>query len=448
VNDASNARSTLPHPVLTSAHGDDLVARDPVDRDPVTMQSLRTGAFLSGRWLRLCPFLMLALFILNILVHRQDAAAPTIPFGSDFSEVWAAGVFVLEGKPEKPFDPTSHFDKQRQLFGEHTALFGWCYPPFFLAIAALLAMLPYLIALVLFQVTTGALYLFTMTAILRRRGFVLAVALFPGVLVNAVHGQNGFLSAALIGSALWLLDRRAIAAGLLFGLMAYKPQFGLMIPLALAAGGHWRTIFAAAATLVVMILATLAAFGPDTWFAFKDSLEWTRTVVLEQGSTGFYKLESVFAAARLYGAPVPLAYTVQGLVTLFVGAFVFVLWRSHADIRLKSAALIVATLLTTPYCLDYDLVVLGPAIALAFAYGSERGFKSYEKSVLALCWFMPLVSRLASFYLNFPIGVLSMLLFFALLVRRASDDGCRLWLLPARQTPLAAILDHPDGVVA
>ena len=57
---------------------------------------------------------------------------------------------------------------------------------------------------------------------------------FPAVFVNLGHGHNGFLTAALIGFALLWLDRRPVVAGILFGLLAYKPQFGLMIPLVLS----------------------------------------------------------------------------------------------------------------------------------------------------------------------------------------------------------------------
>src|SRR4029077_20364009 len=73
---------------------------------------------------------------------------------------------------------------------------------------------------------------------------LLALA-FPAVLINVGHGHNGFLTAALLGGGLVVLDRRPLPAGILFGLMAYKPQFGLMIPIALAAGGYWRSFAAA-----------------------------------------------------------------------------------------------------------------------------------------------------------------------------------------------------------
>jgi Glycosyltransferase family 87 len=139
------------------------------------------------------------------------------------------------------------------------------------------------------------------------------------VLVNIGHGQNGFLTAALLGAALVQLDRRPFIAGNLFGLLAYKPQFGLMIPLALAASGRWRSFAAAATTVAVLAVATTIAFGPHVWQAFLDSTRFTRLVALEQGDTGWYKIQSIFAWARMWGVPIPLAYALQGAVTVALG---------------------------------------------------------------------------------------------------------------------------------
>ena len=114
------------------------------------------------------------------------------------------------------------------------------------------------------------------------------------------------LTAALVGGALAILDRRPIVAGILFGLMAYKPQFGLMIPVVLAASGRWRTFSSAVATVALLAAAATLVFGWQVWHAFLESTHFTRLVVLEQGDPGWYKMQSVFAWARMWGAPIPL----------------------------------------------------------------------------------------------------------------------------------------------
>ena len=106
--------------------------------------------------------------------------------------------------------------------------------------------LPHALALVLWQGVTFALYLWTTREILntgRARALVDPLWLplvigFPAVFVNLGHGHNGFLTAALFGAALLQLDRKPVLAGVLFGCIAYKPQFGLLVPIVLPASGR------------------------------------------------------------------------------------------------------------------------------------------------------------------------------------------------------------------
>jgi alpha-1,2-mannosyltransferase len=217
-----------------------------------------------------------------------------------------------------------------------------------------------------------------------------------------------------------VLDRRPIIAGLLFGLLAYKPQFGLMIPLALAAGGYWRSFAAAAATIAFLAVAATIAFGPDVWRAFFDSTHFMRTVVLEQGDPGWHKMQSLFAWARMWGAPIPLAYALQAMLVTCLGAALIWLWRSSAAYAVKAASLCIATILATPFTFDYDMMALAPAIAFFAANGMVRGFRPWEKTALAALWLVPLVARSSGQLTLIPLGVPVMLVTFILLLRRST----------------------------
>jgi hypothetical protein len=243
------------------------------------------------------------------------------------------------------------------------------------------------------------------------------------VFINIGHGHNGLLTAALFGFALVLLDRRPLIAGLLFGLLAYKPQFGLFIPLVLAASGRWKSFAAAAATVLLFTLATVLAFGPQVWDAFLASTRFTRLVVLEEGGTGWHKIQSVFAWVRSWGGPVPLAYAAQAAVTLAIGASLVWLWRSDASFARKAAALAIAAILGTPYSLDYDMVLLAVAIAFLAADGLAHGFRPYEKSLLAALWLVPLVARTVAEQVMLPLGVIAMLAVFTSILYRAAQDA-------------------------
>ncbi len=395
------------------------------------MAATRSGDWLTPERLRVYPLMLLALamaaIVYAIATSRGDIGPNDLPLGSDFGQVWVAGKEVLAGQPDAPFDIRRHAAAQRLEFGPEAGVFGWHYPPYFLAPAALLARLPYLQALSLWQSTTLLLYLASVLALLRgvalKRATVLIGALaFPGVVVNLGHGQNGFLTAALLGGGFALLDRRPVTAGVVFALLFYKPQFALILPVALAIEDRWRTIAAAGTTLLAMTVASVAAFGLSSWGGIFDSLGFTRTIV-EQGATGFEKIQSIFAAVRLMGGGVAAAYIFQGLTTaMCLGALVALL-RSGADARVKAAGTIISMFLSTPYSLDYDMMALAPAMALLFAHGLEKGFQPYEKSALAFAYAAPLLARPIAGALSLPLGAAAIVLLFASTARYAFNKG-------------------------
>ena len=456
---------------------------------------LRNGDWLTRERIRLVAVALLiassAGFLFLVVTSHGAVDLQGRPLGTDFSNVYAAGSYVLGGDADAAFDPPQQFAREQAIFGATTQFYGWHYPPYFLFIAAALAWMPYGLALAVWQAATLGLYLLVIRAIVatsfrgpptgparsgrpddKLRGspesittetqertprprlrkswlsipdsrsaasgmtveWLLLALAFPAVLINVGQGQNGFLTAALLGGALVVLDRRPILAGILFGLLVYKPQYGLMLPIVL--GGERP-------------LEMLRRRGGDrrdiddrdhadlrrrrSGSAFLASTHFTRTVVLEQGNTGWYKIQSVFAWARMWGAPIPLAYALQGALIVALGAALARLWRSAAPYPLKAAALCLATILATPYSFDYDMMVLAPAIAFLAVDGFMRGFAPWEKTVLAALWLVPLVARSVAHVSLIPLGVPTMLAIFVLILRRSGIVRVRRWLFQPRQ---------------
>jgi alpha-1,2-mannosyltransferase len=396
----------------------------------VFIDLLRSGVWLTRERIRLVAFALLAAMVLGavFLIATSDGLNDRFgrPLGTDFSNVYAAGTYVLDGQPTAPFDPAKQFAREQAIFGQATQFYGWHYPPFFLGLAALLAAMPYWLALIVWQGVTLVLYVFTIRAIVspfpdiknERLWLVLTLA-FPAVFINLGQAHNGFLTAALTGAALTQIDRRPILSGILIGCLAYKPQFGLLIPLVLIASGRWRVFAAAGAAVALLTLAVTAAFGVDVWTAFFASTKFTRAVVLEQGGTGWFKIQSVFAWVRMWDGGIALAYAAQGAVTLLIAAALVWLWRSAAAFPVKASGLLIGSVLATPYSLDYDLMLLAPAIAYIATDGIARGFGPWEKTILAALWIVPLVARSVPQATLIPLAVPIMLLAFALLLRRA-----------------------------
>ncbi len=390
-------------------------------------QSVRSGDWLTAARARGYSLILLAIAVIAMagwiaisdgLIDRNGK-----PVGTDFSNVYAAGELTWQGKPADAYNSALQHAAEKATFGgREVPFFGWHYPPFFFAIAFLVAALPYAWGLALWLAASLAAYLAAIRAILPRPETLLIASAFPAVFVNAGHGQNGFLTAALLGGALQLLDRRPWLAGMLIGLLAYKPQFGVLIPVALLAGQRWSSIIAAAATIAALVAISFATIGSGVWHAFIDSMNFTQTVVLEQGGTGWEKIQSIFSAARNWGADIKTAYAIQTALAVTLAATLAWLWHSEAAFELKASALATASLLATPYVLDYDLVVAAVAIAFFVRHGFARGFRDYEISLLAAAWIVPLLSRGVAGATGIPLGLIVMLALYGFTLKRALLD--------------------------
>ncbi len=404
--------------------------------DLLTRQRLRAWALML-----VCGFVVAIAWLFASAHGLNDYAGR--PLGSDFSNVYAAGVAARQGDATAPFDIVHQARLEQAIFGPKTQIYGWHYPPFFLLVAAALAHLPYIAALVVWQAVSLLLYLAAMALLLRKsaspglardRLWPLLALGFTAVFVNLIHGHNGFLTAALFAAGLAVLDERPLVAGLLLGFLAYKPQFAVLLPLVLAATGRWRTFLAAAVTVGGLALIVTALFGAAVWPAFAEGAHFTRVVVLEQGNTGFNKIQSVFAWARLWGASVTAAYVLQGAVASVVALTLIRLWRGDAAMGRKGAALCLAALLVTPYSLDYDLMLLAPAIALLTAQGKADGFAPYEPVLLAVLWLLPAAVREVARLTFVPLAMPAIMLEYALIYwRSAGKSGKGAW----RHDPIA-----------
>src|SRR5476651_2183119 len=134
------------------------------------IELLRSGAWLTAERVRLTALVLLAAAVLAacFLIATSDGRNDRFgrPLGTDFSNVYAAGTYVLDGQPAAPFDPARQFAREQAIFGQATQFYGWHYPPFFLGLAGLLALMPYALAAAVWQGVTLLLYLLAMRAIL------------------------------------------------------------------------------------------------------------------------------------------------------------------------------------------------------------------------------------------------------------------------------------------
>ena len=332
------------------------------------------------------------------------AASPT-----DFVGLRTAGRMALEGHAADMYDAVRAKAGEVATFGRDFAgHYPWHYPPQTFLIVAPLGLGTTLAAEIAWVGTTFAACLAVLAAILGRFAPLLLLAL-PASLSTTVVGQNGFLTASLLGGALLCFEKRPVLAGILIGLLSYKPQFGILVPLALAAGGYWRTFATAAITTVVFALVSVAALGSEPWVAFLTSLGGTGAM-LDEGKMGFGKLQSLYGLVRSLGAPVSAALLCQAIFATAAAIWTWRVWRSEALPAHRAAVLLCATAIATPYLYLYDLVILAPAIAFL----ASRGFGLREAWLIAAALVVLLVYPL----IGHSAGMAAPILLAAAIARR------------------------------
>jgi hypothetical protein len=344
------------------------------------------------------------------------------PHLSDFTISWIAGTQALRGGTASLYDPTQFHELQTGVVGlhQHRDLYpNWPYPPIFLLILAPLAMLPYVAAFLAWEMVTLLGCIFVVFLIVRRPESVALVLVSPLTIWNLFQGQSGFLTAALSGSSLLTLERWPVIAGMLLGCLTFKPQFGILFPLALVAARQWRAFGSAAATVAVLGAISTVAFGFGPWAAFPGQLlNHTNDYLLPEHphAVRWIYFQSVYGLVRALHGSGALAWLAQGCVTAGVATIVWRVWRSPVRYALKAATLSAAMLIATPFAFAYDLA--GVAVPLAFLARDQIccGLLRGEQTIL-IALFLASLAVVGTLGYS-PLGSLIMIMLLGVILRR------------------------------
>ena len=317
----------------------------------------------------LIPGLLVALYAWTILFT-------TIPYpgkigldyntlGTDWMVFYGAIRSVLDGNSALIFDGDrfTHFLNTAfaPLLSSPLDFRPWAYPPSFLVMLLPFAGLGFLGSYVAFQMASGALLaraLLSSTPVPSPM-LLIAVLACPASAINAINGQAVFLVAALIVGGFGLLERRPSLGGLVLGLLTFKPQFCVLVPIALIAAGQWRALLASGVSALAMMIASGMMFGWDLW------LRWVPLIIENFISPGEKWIaygrmwgHSVYACTVLLGVPARLASWLQLLAMLGAAVSVVIAFRSQLGTREKTAVFLAATVLAAPHSGPYDVTLL------------------------------------------------------------------------------------------
>jgi hypothetical protein len=348
-----------------------------------------------------------------------------VPVYHDFTNIFAAGLQALRGETASIYSPSDFAKFQDTLVGIGNSRFTtWPYPPTYFLILAPLAVLPYLAAFLTWELFTLLGCIAVAYLIVRRPAAIPLVLASPFTAWNFLIGQGGFLTASLLGASLLALERRPALAGVFIGCLTYKPQFGILLPVALVASKQWRAFTSAAVTAVFLAGVSGAVFGADAWAAFPREVfaEAGETILADPNSRWGY-LQTVYGLIRALDGDANLAWLVQGVTTLAMVTVVWFVWKSQISYPLKAATLSVAALIATPRCFAYDMA----AIAIPFAFLAKdqicRGLLRGEQTIIVALFVISLPVMLTAG--RAPVGALILLTLLCLILRRALHHGSR-----------------------
>ena len=362
----------------------------PATREPQNAEFLRALAILGG-----------ALFVLTLvsylLTTNWSGAFPrdkaTLVLGRDFLNLWMYGVASFEPDPARYYDLATYNNALAHMLGPGYPGQNWPNPPTALVVMAPFGLLNYFPALLAwFSVSGLAFYLAGRREVADWRTLAI-VLVSPAALMCVLSGQSSLLTTAALLAIFTSLDERPIAAGVLIGLLAVKPQLGILFPFALIASGRWKVFSAAAATALALLAASVAIGGIEGWQDYiTKALPLQREVLQDAAGTAMPFQPSIFMNIRgvvgnHIGEIIQFAFTLAAVAAV-TAAF---RWRRNGDPRMLQALFFACTVSASPYMGAYDLL---PLTFAAVALIAEEKLDGTGRRLAQLVFWIPALQLL------------------------------------------------------
>jgi hypothetical protein len=379
------------------------------------------------------------LLIGNLFVSREHAVTWDM-LGHDFLPFYYGGTCARTGHYEQLFDlpATKAFEYK---VGRDAGLslgnsFGpWWNPPFAAWIFAPLSALPFLSALHAWWAISGVCLAVSIYLMCRMVGggyqnkllvpflVLLAMPCFQVI----CHGQNTFFSLLLltITVVLWR-GGYSLFAGIVCGLLFYKPQLGLINVLTMPGSLH---------EFVYHMPLNLR------WIEEQNPYRWERHVTFKSFWRLIFQSDSIGPMATI---PMIFWFVSEIALVVALGAMLLRMFKSEktpsARDRLISAAICAMPLLM-PFYFDYDLLLISVGIVVYVADRQRaEAASNWEDRWLPLVWaalFLVLMLWKAKINPTVP-----------LLAIAAGMLICRGLRKPAREVPAIQVPDFPRSLAA
>lgn len=320
--------------------------------------------------------------------------------GTDYMVFYGADQLFLAGKTALIFDGHRFTAVLNSMFAgwlpRPLSYRPWAYPPTYLLMMLPFGRLPFFASYVAFQVASAGLLagaLLLGEGDRRRKAVTVAAALIcPAAAWNVGFGQNAFLVCALLIAGFRLREKRPILGGAVLGLLSFKPQFWMLVPIALIAARDWRALAAMLLSAAALAYASAAVLGADIWW------RWLHFALanLADPQANWTRLDrvwgdDVYACLVASGSPESLANAAQIAVAALAAGAVYRAFSRSLPLQCRLALLLAATILAAPHSTPQDALMLAIA-AVLWVFGETRQGQAamWEWTLALALWLIPL----------------------------------------------------------
>jgi hypothetical protein len=142
--------------------------------------------------------LLFRLYMAGIWLVDSDG----VPRYIEFTNFWFAGLQALHGQALTMYDPAAITKIQQTLVGAGRFVYDiWPYPPIFFFVLAPFAILPYFFSFLTWDLVTLLGCIAVVCMIVRRAPAIALVLASPFTAFNLAFGQDGLLTASLMGAS-------------------------------------------------------------------------------------------------------------------------------------------------------------------------------------------------------------------------------------------------------
>jgi hypothetical protein len=347
------------------------------------------------------------------------------PGGYDFAVFWSVSSLALHGHAIDAYTYKTMLKVAVGISPDMTVLGPWLYPPTFLLMIWPLALLPFSLSYVVFEVLTALVLVLLLRRLLPMAEARWPILAFCCFLPNLMHGQNGAMTACLGLAALLLLSRnRQIWGGVFIGLLSIKPQLAVLFPVALICARMWPALLSAALTTVAFAGIAEWIVGPGAFTAFIHANGFARQALVD-GTFPWWQMTTVYATLRLLHVPVMAALVAHGTVAVAATIATGWVWVRQPSFSIRAATLVTATFLISPYLYLYDAIWLAIPIAFTVHHALKHGWLRGEREVLLLVWLLPISAE--SISRRFDVGIgppicIALLVLLVMRTRQREED--------------------------